>query len=131
MRAQISHLKSFVFNLILSSLACACTTTEKGESSEILTETGSLAEVSYWQSQRTPWPTEATVWQKTFSNSTLIGMDRMYKLWDFNGDGRVDMAQRISLDGKVIGIAYDFDLDGEIDTVVGENPAGLLISSEK
>ena len=114
---MLNRIKLFIrFGLICSILAPACSTTEKDSQKSI----GSGIKVDdylkeYWQKERPPWPSRVTVWEKYVEDNELIGAERAYELWDFNGDGRVDMVQKLNSFGQPVENAYDFDLDGSID----------------
>lgn len=59
-----------------------------------------------------------TVYRKKVRKGDKVVADFMiYRTWDFNKDGRVDLVQEYDDQGNLILNAYDFDFDGNVDLV--------------
>lgn len=102
--------------LSLSILGSGCASTEKDSEKTGLAPYFSGGSGLY-EEFRKPWPRRKMVVRKEILNTELIGAREVLRLYDFTGDGRVDMIEKLDEKGQVILTAFDFDLDGKPDWV--------------
>lgn len=112
-----------VLTVITSILVGSCSTTENEQDleqidpekippGEKLTDLVVSYELGPFVRDRFPWGSTALVWAKTFHNGTIVGMRKIYQVWDYNLDGRIDLAAKLNEYGGVAQVVFDFDLDG-------------------
>jgi hypothetical protein len=99
----------------LAALIFGCATTDSNDKDQNLTwEVQEVPPQTNPQSLLdTPVPQLLKIEKQTSSSG---GLKQIRKLWDMNGDGRVDMIEVKAQGSKNIRV-FDFDFDGEIDLV--------------
>ena len=103
--------------IVFSILGGACATTEKEDNQDGVSDGPLTYEMLSGSKQDgfSPFPSMRPHRLLVKQGEKII-QDRVeYVTYDFNNDGRNDMAQRLDSSGNVLEAAFDFDLDGEID----------------
>ncbi|MEZ4741179.1 MAG: hypothetical protein R3B45_01830 [Bdellovibrionota bacterium] len=62
-----------------------------------------------------PLPNYTPIWVDWHYQNGAVKSKLGYKSWDFNSDGRIDMLEVLSDDGRSVFEVYDFNFDGTID----------------
>ncbi len=93
----------------ISILAFACASTEKTEPPQpdhYVLESGPVIPGN------SPFPNQHPIYAKIYAGSELLERRLVYRGWDMDYDGKIDMLEYLDPQGRVIRKTYDFDRDG-------------------
>ena len=103
----------FAFWFPTSILAVACASTEKTADApkpdHYVLENGPVVPAS------SPFPDQHPIYAKIYAGDQLLERRLVYRGWDMDHDGKIDMLEYLDPQGRVIRKSYDFNHDGGIE----------------
>lgn len=108
----------YPLGIIISILGFGCVSTEKAQQPDLkLIQTHFILEPGPVETQAGRLPDYFPIYAKIFAGEQVLDRKLVFRGWDFDKDGAIDMVEVLDKQGQVLRQAYDWNHDGQIDLV--------------